>query len=114
SNLNRNPSFSSLFAEITYCHRKKIAEAPTLLPHITVVITAPTVSVVFTIASPYPPCRFLFSPLCRNFAKFLGKDTESRKRIRSLKTTPENLIMIDKVKERFDSIFKHQPMIPEK
>ncbi|KAH1129957.1 hypothetical protein J1N35_001335 [Gossypium stocksii] len=39
----------------------------------------------------------------------------SRKRTRSSKTTPENLILIDKeVKERFDSIFKYQPMMPEK
>ncbi|MFQ6663463.1 hypothetical protein Gotur_030985 [Gossypium turneri] len=39
----------------------------------------------------------------------------SRKRTRSLKTTPENPIMIDEeVKGRFDSIFKHQPMMPEK
>ncbi|MFQ6641671.1 hypothetical protein Gotur_015098 [Gossypium turneri] len=37
------------------------------------------------------------------------------KRTRSSKTTPENLILIDEeVKERFDSIFKHQPMMPEK
>ncbi|KAK5785510.1 hypothetical protein PVK06_040102 [Gossypium arboreum] len=39
----------------------------------------------------------------------------SRKRTRSSKTTPENPIVIDEeVKERFDSIFKHQPMISEK
>ncbi|KAH1032214.1 hypothetical protein J1N35_044388, partial [Gossypium stocksii] len=39
----------------------------------------------------------------------------SCKRTRSLKTTVENLILIDKeVKERFDSIFKHQPMLPKK
>ncbi|KAH1091360.1 hypothetical protein J1N35_018617 [Gossypium stocksii] len=39
----------------------------------------------------------------------------SRKRTRSLKTTPENPILIDEeVKERFDSIIKHQPMIPKK
>ncbi|MFQ6665444.1 hypothetical protein Gotur_032170 [Gossypium turneri] len=39
----------------------------------------------------------------------------SRKRTRSSKTTPENPILIDEeVKERFDSIFKHQPMMPEK
>ncbi|KAK5839525.1 hypothetical protein PVK06_008323 [Gossypium arboreum] len=39
----------------------------------------------------------------------------SRKRTKSLKTTPENPILInEEVKERFDSIFKHQPMIPEK
>ena len=39
----------------------------------------------------------------------------SRKRTRSLKTTPENPIEIDEeVKERFESIFKHQPMMPEK
>ncbi|TYG97947.1 hypothetical protein ES288_A10G078700v1 [Gossypium darwinii] len=39
----------------------------------------------------------------------------SRKTTRSSKTTPENPIVIDEeVKERFDSIFKHQPMIPEK
>ncbi|MFQ6652520.1 hypothetical protein Gotur_024340 [Gossypium turneri] len=39
----------------------------------------------------------------------------SRKRTRSSKTTPKNPIVIDeKVKERFDSIFKHQPMMPEK
>ncbi|MFQ6648127.1 hypothetical protein Gotur_020785 [Gossypium turneri] len=39
----------------------------------------------------------------------------SRKRTRSSKTTPKNLILIDeKVKERFDSIFKHQPMMLEK
>ncbi|MFQ6622578.1 hypothetical protein Gotur_002856 [Gossypium turneri] len=39
----------------------------------------------------------------------------SRKRTRSSKTTPENLILIDEeVKERFDSIFKHQPMMPKK
>ncbi|KAK5771515.1 hypothetical protein PVK06_047730 [Gossypium arboreum] len=39
----------------------------------------------------------------------------SRKRTRSSKTTPENPIFIDEeVKERFDSIFKHQPMMPEK
>ncbi|MFQ6645148.1 hypothetical protein Gotur_019127 [Gossypium turneri] len=39
----------------------------------------------------------------------------SRKRTRSSKTTPENLIVIDEeVKERFDSIFKHQPMMPLK
>ncbi|KAH1130177.1 hypothetical protein J1N35_001555 [Gossypium stocksii] len=38
-----------------------------------------------------------------------------RKRTRSSKTTLENLIVIDEeVKERFDSIFKHQPMMPEK
>ncbi|MFQ6663735.1 hypothetical protein Gotur_031145 [Gossypium turneri] len=34
----------------------------------------------------------------------------SRKRTRSSKTTHENPIMVDgEVKERFDSIFKHQP-----
>ncbi|MFQ6671013.1 hypothetical protein Gotur_035688 [Gossypium turneri] len=39
----------------------------------------------------------------------------SRKRTRSSKTTPKNPILIDKeVKERFDLIFKHQPMMPEK
>ncbi|KAG4111836.1 hypothetical protein ERO13_D13G126850v2 [Gossypium hirsutum] len=39
----------------------------------------------------------------------------SRKRTRSSKTTPENSILIDKeVNERFDSIFKHQPVMPEK
>ena len=39
----------------------------------------------------------------------------SRKRTRSSKTTPENPIVInEEVKERFDSIFKHQPMMPEK
>ncbi|MFQ6623983.1 hypothetical protein Gotur_004546, partial [Gossypium turneri] len=39
----------------------------------------------------------------------------SRKRTRSSKTTRENLILIDKeVKERFDSIFKHKPIMPEK
>ncbi|KAK5785202.1 hypothetical protein PVK06_039757 [Gossypium arboreum] len=39
----------------------------------------------------------------------------SRKRTKSPKTTPENPIVIDEeVKERFDSIFKHQPMMPEK
>ncbi|KAK5772105.1 hypothetical protein PVK06_048376 [Gossypium arboreum] len=39
----------------------------------------------------------------------------SRKRTRFSKTTLENLILIDEeVKERFDSIFKHQPMMPEK
>ncbi|TYH88163.1 hypothetical protein ES332_D01G168900v1 [Gossypium tomentosum] len=39
----------------------------------------------------------------------------SRKRTRSSKTTPKNPILIDEeVKERFDSIFKHQPMMPEK
>ncbi|KAK5842510.1 hypothetical protein PVK06_004877 [Gossypium arboreum] len=39
----------------------------------------------------------------------------SHKKTRSSMTTPENLILIDEeVKERFDSIFKHQPMMPEK
>ncbi|TYG40372.1 hypothetical protein ES288_D12G087200v1 [Gossypium darwinii] len=39
----------------------------------------------------------------------------SRKRTRSLKTTPENPILInEEVKERFDSIFKHQPMMSKK
>ncbi|MFQ6671156.1 hypothetical protein Gotur_035775 [Gossypium turneri] len=39
----------------------------------------------------------------------------SRKRTRSSKTTPENSILIDEeVNERFDSIFKHQPMLPKK
>ncbi|MFQ6636695.1 hypothetical protein Gotur_012796 [Gossypium turneri] len=39
----------------------------------------------------------------------------SRKRTRSSKTTPGNPIVIDEeVKERFDSIFKHQPMMSEK
>ncbi|MFQ6645907.1 hypothetical protein Gotur_020453 [Gossypium turneri] len=39
----------------------------------------------------------------------------SRKRTRSSKTTLENPIMVDEeVKEQFDSIFKHQPMMPEK
>ncbi|KAH1032319.1 hypothetical protein J1N35_044493 [Gossypium stocksii] len=39
----------------------------------------------------------------------------SRKRTRSSKTTSENLILIDEeMKERFDSIFKHQPMMSEK
>ncbi|TYG79640.1 hypothetical protein ES288_D02G154500v1 [Gossypium darwinii] len=39
----------------------------------------------------------------------------SRKKTRSSKTTLENLILIDEeVKEGFDSIFKHQPMMPEK
>ncbi|MFQ6646093.1 hypothetical protein Gotur_020256 [Gossypium turneri] len=39
----------------------------------------------------------------------------SRKRTRSSKTTPENPIVVDEeVKERFDLIFKHQPMMPEK
>ncbi|MFQ6663188.1 hypothetical protein Gotur_030795, partial [Gossypium turneri] len=39
----------------------------------------------------------------------------SRKRTRSSKTTSENPILIDEeVKEIFDSIFKHQPMMPEK
>ncbi|TYG73279.1 hypothetical protein ES288_D04G088800v1 [Gossypium darwinii] len=38
----------------------------------------------------------------------------SRKRTRSSKTTPENLILTDEeVKERFDSIFKNQPMMSE-
>ncbi|KAG4195770.1 hypothetical protein ERO13_A06G123206v2 [Gossypium hirsutum] len=38
----------------------------------------------------------------------------SRKRTRSSKTTLENPIVNDEeVKERFDSFFKHQPMIPE-
>ncbi|MFQ6643793.1 hypothetical protein Gotur_017520 [Gossypium turneri] len=50
-----------------------------------------------------------------NFVKFSGKDTRSHKRTRSSKTTPENPILIDEeVKERFDSIFKHQPMMSEK
>ncbi|MFQ6656258.1 hypothetical protein Gotur_026451 [Gossypium turneri] len=36
----------------------------------------------------------------------------SRKRTRSSKTTPKNPILIDEeVKERFDSIFKHQPLM---
>ncbi|KAK5792842.1 hypothetical protein PVK06_033967 [Gossypium arboreum] len=39
----------------------------------------------------------------------------SRKRTRSSKTTPENLILIDEeVKKRFDSIFKHQSMMSKK
>ncbi|MFQ6657936.1 hypothetical protein Gotur_027418 [Gossypium turneri] len=39
----------------------------------------------------------------------------SRKRTRSSKTTFENSILIDEeVKERFDSIFKHQPMMSKK
>ncbi|MFQ6645897.1 hypothetical protein Gotur_019770 [Gossypium turneri] len=39
----------------------------------------------------------------------------SRNRTRSSKTTLKNLILIDEeVKERFDSIFKHQLMMPEK
>ncbi|MFQ6651334.1 hypothetical protein Gotur_023659, partial [Gossypium turneri] len=39
----------------------------------------------------------------------------SRKRTRSSETTSENPILIDEeVKKRFDSIFKHQPMMPEK
>ncbi|MFQ6671355.1 hypothetical protein Gotur_035929 [Gossypium turneri] len=39
----------------------------------------------------------------------------SCKRTRSSKTTPKNPILIDEeLKERFDSIFKHQPMMPEK
>ncbi|MFQ6663377.1 hypothetical protein Gotur_030928, partial [Gossypium turneri] len=39
----------------------------------------------------------------------------SHKRTRSSKTTPKNLILInEEVKERFDSIFKHQPMMLEK
>ncbi|KAB2045358.1 hypothetical protein ES319_D01G155800v1 [Gossypium barbadense] len=39
----------------------------------------------------------------------------SRKRTRSSNTTLENTILIDEeVKERFASIFKHQPMMPEK
>ncbi|KAK5794124.1 hypothetical protein PVK06_035329 [Gossypium arboreum] len=39
----------------------------------------------------------------------------SCKRTRSSKTTPENSIVIDEeVKERFDSIFKHQPMMSKK
>ncbi|MFQ6654294.1 hypothetical protein Gotur_025350 [Gossypium turneri] len=39
----------------------------------------------------------------------------SRKRTRSSKTTPKTLIVVDKeLKERFDSIFKHQPMMLEK
>ncbi|KAH1072913.1 hypothetical protein J1N35_025241 [Gossypium stocksii] len=39
----------------------------------------------------------------------------SLKRTRLSKTTLENPIVIDEeVKERFDSIFKHQPMMPEK
>ncbi|MFQ6667060.1 hypothetical protein Gotur_033208, partial [Gossypium turneri] len=39
----------------------------------------------------------------------------SRKRTRSSKTTPKNSILVYKdVKERFDSIFKHQPMMPKK
>ncbi|MFQ6643152.1 hypothetical protein Gotur_017704 [Gossypium turneri] len=39
----------------------------------------------------------------------------SRKRTRSSKITLENPILIDEeVNERFDSIFKHQPMMPEK
>ncbi|KAK5771895.1 hypothetical protein PVK06_048150 [Gossypium arboreum] len=39
----------------------------------------------------------------------------SRKRTRSSKTTLENPIFIDEeVKERFDSIFKNQPMMSEK
>ncbi|MFQ6668476.1 hypothetical protein Gotur_034112 [Gossypium turneri] len=39
----------------------------------------------------------------------------SRKITRSLKTTSENPILIDEeVKEQFDLIFKHQPMMLEK
>ncbi|MFQ6670990.1 hypothetical protein Gotur_035677 [Gossypium turneri] len=39
----------------------------------------------------------------------------SHKRTRSSKTTLENPIVVDEeVKEQFDSIFKHQPMMPEK
>ncbi|TYH10863.1 hypothetical protein ES288_A07G211100v1 [Gossypium darwinii] len=39
----------------------------------------------------------------------------SRKRTKSSKTTPENSILInEKVKERFDSIFRHQLMMSEK
>ncbi|TYH24817.1 hypothetical protein ES288_A03G119700v1 [Gossypium darwinii] len=39
----------------------------------------------------------------------------SHKRTRSSNTTPENQIVInEEVKERFDLIFKHQPMMPEK
>ncbi|MFQ6629816.1 hypothetical protein Gotur_007946, partial [Gossypium turneri] len=39
----------------------------------------------------------------------------SRKRTRFSRTTLENSILIDEeVKERFDSIFKHRPMMPEK
>ncbi|KAH1073315.1 hypothetical protein J1N35_025643, partial [Gossypium stocksii] len=50
-----------------------------------------------------------------NFTKFSRKDTMSHKRTRSSKTIPKNPILIDEeVKERFDSIFKHQPMMLEK
>ncbi|KAK5845961.1 hypothetical protein PVK06_002219 [Gossypium arboreum] len=39
----------------------------------------------------------------------------SCKKTRSAKTAPKNQILIDEeVKERFDSIFKHQPMMSEK
>ncbi|KAB2045401.1 hypothetical protein ES319_D01G158900v1 [Gossypium barbadense] len=39
----------------------------------------------------------------------------SRKRTRSSNSTPKNPILInEEVKERFDSIFKHQPMMLEK
>ncbi|MFQ6664575.1 hypothetical protein Gotur_031641, partial [Gossypium turneri] len=39
----------------------------------------------------------------------------SHKRTRFSNTTPENSIVVDEeVKERFDSIFKHQPMMPKK
>ncbi|MFQ6652815.1 hypothetical protein Gotur_024499 [Gossypium turneri] len=39
----------------------------------------------------------------------------SHKRTRSSKTTPKNSIVIDEeVKEQFHSIFKQQPMMPEK
>ncbi|KAH1031488.1 hypothetical protein J1N35_043662, partial [Gossypium stocksii] len=62
-----------------------------------------------------PTCRFLFSLCTQNFTEIFGKNTMSRKRTRSSKTTPENLILInEEVKERFDSIFKHQHMMPEK
>ncbi|KAH1091745.1 hypothetical protein J1N35_019002, partial [Gossypium stocksii] len=97
------------------CCRKKIAGALKLLPHIVVVaVTSLSLQGVCRSKS-RPPCRFFFSPLHRNFSELLGKDTTSRKRTRSSKTTHENLIVInEEVKERFDSIFKHQPMILKK
>ncbi|XP_052882212.1 uncharacterized protein LOC128290554 [Gossypium arboreum] len=69
-----------------------------------------------------PNWDYPFGPMCdvsdqsigaviRNFAKFLRKDTMSRKKTRSSKTTP--ILIDEKVKERFDSIFKHQPIMPE-
>ncbi|KAH1129722.1 hypothetical protein J1N35_001100 [Gossypium stocksii] len=99
------------------CRCKKITRAPSSPPQPSCcrkvfAVTNPTYLADFS----FPPCAETF-PNFREKISCLTKELDRRrlKRTRSSKTTLEKLILIDEeVKERFDSIFKHQPMMPEK